>query len=38
MGIVELKKGTPIRGMINSIVDGGERRSRCNNKKMKEAS
>jgi hypothetical protein len=35
MGMVELKKETPIRGIIHSIVDGGERRSIFNKEKKK---
>lgn len=33
MGVVELKEGRPIQETMNFIIDGGERRSICNNEK-----
>jgi hypothetical protein len=38
MGKVELKERASIRGIRNSIIDGGERRSGCNNEKKNERS
>jgi hypothetical protein len=39
MDKLELQEGAPTRGIRNSIIDGGERSSSCNNEwKMKEAS
>jgi len=38
MGKVELKEGAPIGGIRNCIIDGGERRSSCNNEKKNERS
>ena len=38
MGKVELKEGARIRGIKNTIIDGGGRRSSCNNEKKNERS
>jgi len=36
MGKVELKEGARIRGIRNSIIDGGGRKWSCNNEKKNE--
>jgi len=38
MGKVELKERASIRGIRNSIIDDGGRRSSCNNEKKNERS